>query len=136
MTDPLEEERKAIDLIARSPEGHLLHRHLRRVLESCIDFADESTLRQGHGRRTLARDLMSLMAQGIADTARTDGRRTDPAEPILATAGNARSVARTSARRRVTLESDDGWGFDPGTDPSPAAGSEPPAGSGGSGRPS
>ena len=103
----LEQERNALDLIARTPEGLLLHRHLRRVLEAVYDGPDTWTLQGQTGRRTLARDLMRLMAAGIEAT--SDGRGADKSilsgrrKPIDA------SPRRRGTERRVELERGDGW---------------------------
>lgn len=82
---PGEQERKAIDLIARTPEGRLLHRYLRRVLEAVFDVEDSGALRTHTGRRTLARDLMRLMADGIEATRDRNAGSSD--DPILTRAG-------------------------------------------------
>lgn len=95
---PLEEEIRAIDLIARSPEGRLLHRYLRRVLEAVHDLDSDGALRAATGRRTLARDLMRLMAEGIEAT--TSGR--SGSEPILTGSGAVRTSRRESVRARIT----------------------------------
>ena len=108
--DLYEQERNAIDLIARTPEGKLLHRYLRRVLEAVFDIESESTLRVSQGRRTLARDLMRLMAEGIEATSdRSDGNADKPIltggrKPIDTSGGQRRGVAR-----RVSIEPGDGW---------------------------
>jgi hypothetical protein len=92
---PVTEEIEALDRIARTHDGRLLHRYLRRVLEAVYDFADETALRSHTGRRTLARDLMGHMAQGIEGTSgRRDEQRGD--EPIL----NRSSRSATGVRRR------------------------------------
>lgn len=95
--NPLLEEAVAIDRIARSPDGRLLHRYLRRVLEAVYDLQDDGALRQGNGRRSLARDLMRLMASGIEGLS----DRTD--DPILTRASQpiARAGSLTERRRRA-----------------------------------
>lgn len=97
MTDePLsleQEERDAIRRIAGTRDGALLHRYFRRVLEEVIVADVSGALRAHQGRRTLARDLMRLMAEGI------DEHRSDTDDPILARTRGAVSVARTRGRR-------------------------------------
>lgn len=91
--NPIEEEREAIKHIAGTPDGALLHRYLRRILETVIDLDSEGALRSHNGRRSLARDLMRLMAEGI------DGRRTDSSgDPILTRSGGAVAVSGRARR--------------------------------------
>lgn len=97
MTDeplnPHQEEADALRRIAATSDGALFHRYLRRVLETVIDLESDSALRQQNGRRSLARDLMRLMAEGLND------HRTDSSDaPILARARGA-VVASGRARR-------------------------------------
>ena len=87
---PVAEEIQALDRIARTYDGQLLHRYLRRVLEAVYDFQDDGALRGHNGRRTLARDLMGHMAQGIEGTS----GRSDV--PIL----NPPGSGHTASRRR------------------------------------
>jgi hypothetical protein len=63
--DLLSEEIEALDRIARTYDGLLLHRFLRRALEAVYELQTDSALRAGEGRRSLARDLMRHMARGI-----------------------------------------------------------------------
>jgi hypothetical protein len=98
---PNEQEANALKAIARTEDGALLHRYLRRVLEGVFDFETDGALRAHNGRRTLARDLMRLMAEGI------DDRRTDQSgDPILARAssGGTPVAARRGAGRRITAD--------------------------------
>lgn len=96
---PNEQEANAIRTIARSDDGALLHRYLRRILETVIDLESEGALRQHNGRRSLARDLMRLMAEGIDD--RTDHTN----DPILSRPSGAVIVApRRGAGRRITAD--------------------------------
>ena len=105
---PQQEEADALRRIAASRDGALFHRYLRRVLETVIDLQDDGALRQQNGRRSLARDLMRLMAEGLNDhgSASTDN-------PILARSGGAVAVSGRSHRRdpsrypRVDSYSDD-----------------------------
>jgi hypothetical protein len=93
---PVEEERLAIDRIARTRDGVLLHRYLRRILEAVHDLPDMSALPLATGRRTLARDLMRLMADGIEGTS---GRSDD--SPILTRSGRSGAPTVRTSRRRV-----------------------------------
>lgn len=82
---PLREELEALDRIARSPDGHLLHRLLRRELEAVApDNSPSGALPALNGRRSLARDLMRSMAQGIEATSgsHTDSILARRAEPV------------------------------------------------------
>ena len=114
--NPLDDEKRAIDLIARTPEGRLLHRYLRRVLEGVVDMPDNGALTSHNGRRTLARDLMRLMAQGIEDTSAARTGSTAATEPILARDRRPAIVSgqRRGAGRRVTADEPvAGWDDEP-----------------------
>jgi hypothetical protein len=95
---PIAQEREAIDRIARTNDGRLLNRYLRRVLETVV--LDDNLLQTHNGRRSLARDLMNCMAQGIEDGS---GRRDIPRgdESLLRLPRNADGGQRTASRRRV-----------------------------------
>lgn len=102
MTDelsPVTEEIEAIDRIACTHDGRLLHRYLRRVLEG-VGLPDVGALPFFHGRRTLARDLMGHMARGIEGDS---GRLEHGNEPILNRPGNKSAAGRDRivGRRRV-----------------------------------
>lgn len=105
-TSPQDEERRAIDMIARTPEGILLHRYLRRELEFCPDGIDGGTLLGLHGRRSLARDLMRHMASGIEATGAKNGGSGSADAAILNHAGGAVRVRpdRRGAGRRITAD--------------------------------
>lgn len=66
---------KALDRIARTPDGELLYRHFQKTMMGMLpDHApDESALRTEHGRRRFAAELMAKMAKGIDES----GGRTD-----------------------------------------------------------
>jgi hypothetical protein len=119
--NPVDEELAAIARIGFTPDGILLHRHLRRILETVVDMPESGALLSHNGRRSLARDLMAQMREGI-----DSGGRHDPAnQPILA--GQRRPVAvdrRRGIRRRVLPDPD--LSFGPAADePADDAGSEP-----------
>jgi len=62
---------EAIDRIARTPDGLLLYRLLQKVLCGTVAVQhDHSALQFHEGRRTLARDLMAFMSEGIAENDR------------------------------------------------------------------
>lgn len=114
--NPLKEEADAIARIALTNDGRLQHRYLRRVLESVIDFQIDGALSSHNGRRSLARDLMALMAAGIENRAGTDSADA----PILSRPARGASViANTAGRRRATVTPGDGWGPEP-DEPTPA----------------
>jgi hypothetical protein len=96
---PNEQEANAIKAIARSDDGALLHRYLRRVLETVIDLESDGALRQQNGRRSLARDLMRLMAEGIDDR-----RAHSTDDSILSRPGSGGTpvAPRRGAGRRIT----------------------------------
>lgn len=93
---PHEEEADALRRIARSGDGLLLHRYLRRILEGVVDLDSDGALRAHNGRRSLARDLMRLMAEGI------DEHRSDSSSDasILTRARGPVAVSGTGRSRR------------------------------------
>lgn len=103
--DLLADERAAIDLIARTPHGHLLHRYLRRILESVYDTPEQSALQSHNGRRSLARDLMREMAQGIEDSVRAgDGsHQRSGQQPVLTRSGKPVRTGRQFRSAREFL---------------------------------
>jgi hypothetical protein len=65
------EMQEAIDRIARTPDGLLLYRLLQKVLCGTVAVQHDHCALQFHeGRRTLARDLMAFMSEGIAENDR------------------------------------------------------------------
>jgi hypothetical protein len=96
---PKDEERLAFDRLARTYDGVLIHRYLRRVLESCRAVEDGGTLQRHEGARILARDLMAHMAAGIEGTV----DRADNA--ILRSSGKpVGGHAPRGIRRRVAVD--------------------------------
>jgi hypothetical protein len=59
---------QAWDRIARTGDGQIIYRHLQRLALALCD--NVSALPVHEGGRILARNLMSLMAEGIADSDR------------------------------------------------------------------
>ena len=102
MNLPTDQElHEALRRIAMTPDGFLLRRYLQLVLNEVptITAGDSWPLLVAHGRRQLARDLVSIMDQRLAESAALD-RSGDPSEPVI------RSVSKPVAsvdplRRRV-----------------------------------
>lgn len=103
--NPQKEEAEAIGRIGLTPDGRLLHRYMRRVLETATEMLPDGALREQTGRRTLARDLMRLMAASVE--AQRDG--SEPEQPILTSASGPVGTGTRGTRRRVALEPGDGW---------------------------
>jgi hypothetical protein len=99
---PRDEEIEALDRIARTRDGMLLHRYLRRILEGVSPSQTEvGPLRAREGARILARDLMAHMAAGIEGTV----ERADVS--ILRSSGKpAVGHAPRGIRRRVAPDPD------------------------------
>lgn len=115
MTDeinPRDEEKQALDRLARTYDGVLLHRYLRRILEDVRVTDDPGALQRHAGARTLARDLMGHMAAGIESNRGRSGA--DDAvlgsgvKPVDTGGGKQRGTVR-----RVQLEPGDGWSPEP-----------------------
>jgi hypothetical protein len=105
--------RDALDRVARSSDGVLLYRYLQKTLCAVTtDSMPEGALRRNEGRRSLAAELMGLMAEGIRSSGRADS-------PVTFALAGARAVARTrGAGRRVTAGTIvSGWSTD--TEPGP-----------------
>lgn len=62
MTD---DEKQALDRIARTADGQILYRLLQEELCRVSANPKRGALRHENGRRSLAHDLMALMAEGI-----------------------------------------------------------------------
>ena len=59
---------EAWDRIARTPDGQVIYRHLMKLVAEVA--TDDSALPRREGARTLAHNLMKLMANGIVDNDR------------------------------------------------------------------
>ena len=59
---------EAWDRIARTPDGQVIYRHLMKLVSEVA--IDDSALPRREGARTLAHNLMKLMANGIVDNDR------------------------------------------------------------------
>lgn len=108
--NPVVEERDAIARIALTADGLILHRYLRRVLEGVLLTPDSGALQAHTGRRTLARDLMAIMAEGIESTR---AGRPDHTDSLLAAGAKPRAVAGSSARTSRRGADAPGWGPEP-----------------------
>lgn len=88
--------REALDRIGRTPDGRMLYLFLQKQLSGVPLNPDRDALRQIHGHRMLAAELMAAMAKGIRNG--NDGR--DPTErPITFLSREpARVERRTGAR--------------------------------------
>ena len=98
---PNEQEANALKAIALTDDGALLHRYLRRVLETVFVGMPDGALREQNGQRSLARDLMRLMAEGIDDR-----RAHSTDDPILSRSSSGGTVVapRRGAGRRITAD--------------------------------
>lgn len=106
-TSPLQKEAEALRRIAATHDGALLHRYLRRVLETVIDLESDGALRQQNGRRSLARDLMRLMAEGLNDHGSTSSDA-----PILSRPGKPVAVSGRARRDPAGFPRVDSYGPD------------------------
>lgn len=105
-TDPRIEELEALDRIARTSDGRLFHRYLRRILEGCSDVLPDGALQAHNGRRSLARDLMRHMASGIEGTSeRRHEQRGD--ESILGRNGSTTGPDRRHRGTARRVDPDD-----------------------------
>ena len=95
----------AWDRIARTADGQVVYRHLQKLLMALSN--DLSALPVHEGGRILARHLMSLMAQGIADS-----DRYAIAFPIRP--ANVSGADSGTDARRKWLASQPSWYDDPG----------------------
>lgn len=112
--------RKALDNIARTPDGELLYRYLQKTLCAVTSATGpECALPRNEGRRSFAAELMGHMAKGIEHSAH--GRSNATVSFALA---GPRAISKPGgAGRRVTADT-----FVAGYD-APDAGSNPGSGS-------
>jgi hypothetical protein len=85
---------EAWERIAHTADGQIIYRHLQKLVMALS--ADVSALPVHEGGRILARNLMSLMAQGIVDSDRY-AIAFPTAKPVAAT-------GTRGAGRRVTVD--------------------------------
>lgn len=100
--------RKAWDRIGRTADGQLAYLYLQKVMFGVLESNDAGALQRHDGRRSLARDLMAMMAEGIEARAGTS-----PDDKPITFERQQRASARPEARgarRRVTLDTPvEGW---------------------------
>jgi hypothetical protein len=106
---------EAIKRIARTADGKLLYLKLQKTMMGLPSDTQHGALRANHGRRSLAAELMAVMAEAMAETT-SDGSGgssgAGPDErPIIFQLSRAivASPGQRGARRRV------GPGTDPGS---------------------
>lgn len=104
-----EELRKAIDGLARTPDGRTLYLYLQKTLMGVPTGATtEWALQTHHGKRMFAAELMGLMAKGIEESDRHFGSRAI----VFSVPGGVRihGARQPAGARRVTHEhSVPGW---------------------------
>jgi hypothetical protein len=98
---------EALKRIALTEDGWLLYCGLHKVAISLPDGADPSdgALRRNLGRRSVAREIMDVMAEGIDERGRRTGPGTDKLSEQPVAFAKPKPVAVASARgagRRVT----------------------------------
>ncbi len=102
-----EDTAKAIDRIARTPDGKLLYLHLQKRLLGVLGQPnpESGALQMDHGARTFASNLMGLMAAGIDESA---GSATDQSSEraadrpvVFRVAPRVVGQPRLSARERI-----------------------------------
>lgn len=100
----------AIRRIALTPDGMLLYRHLQLVLMSSPTQPGSGALRTHEGRRSLARELKSLMDSELAKTGLPSDRSGahDPDRPAIVEPGKPVAVSRPVLARRVQPYADSG----------------------------
>lgn len=107
MTITVNDEIEGIRRIGTTPDGYLLRRYLQRALNDIPpEHADGCALQRHTGRRTFARELRTLLDQGVAEAEQRD--RTDDAEPFIVSRAEPVAIERGGARRRVADYDDAG----------------------------
>jgi hypothetical protein len=98
---------EALDRIARTADGAAFYVYLQRRLMSVHGAQGKGALRQNHGERTFAAELISVMAKGIFESGgRTGihGSSSGPGgseQPVVVPIPKPVSVARPGSRRRI-----------------------------------
>jgi len=82
----------ALDRIARTSDGVLLYRWLQKELMAIPATDKSGALRAHHGRRSLAAQLMAMMAQGVAAGAGSD-------RPVVFQLAQSRRTSDSRAER-------------------------------------
>lgn len=115
MTDA--ELKEAIDRIARTPDGEKLYLYLQKTL--CGFVGSETSnraLRHLEGRRSLAAQLMGLMAEGIDARSGTDSS----ARVVTFRAERPVNAGRRTIRERLAAGDAELSGYYTGREPDPA----------------
>jgi hypothetical protein len=104
-----EDLHKAIDRLARTPDGRILYLFLQRRLMGVPASSKSGALRTDHGERMFAAKLIGLMATGIAESGGAssssgDGSTGSGDKPIVFAVPQPRRVAGTGRGigRRIT----------------------------------
>lgn len=112
MTDepvnPLKEEIDALGRLGMTQDGRMLHRFLRRMVESVCLSDVGGALPRHEGGRMFAATLMRHMAEGIESSGGRTGSSSDD-QPILNRAGGGIHVSEPRDKRRVKLVPGDGF---------------------------
>lgn len=101
--------RNAWDRMSRTSDGELVYLYLQKQLCGILETHDSGALQRNEGRRSLARDLMAMMAGGIEGSV---GQRANPADKpvVFAVRQPVETRASRGTRRRVTEDSKvPGW---------------------------
>lgn len=85
--------REALHRLGMTPDGELFYRWLQKELMGVMATENLSALQTHNGRRTLARDLMGLLAKGIEERGRTESNHNAGASSRPVVFAVARSVA-------------------------------------------
>lgn len=116
-----QEAKEAMDRIARTPDGFVLYRYLQKELCSICPENIQGALRRHEGRRSLARDLMTLMGEGIDASVRRDGNE----QPVILQRDGGSNQPRRRQSVRDYVASLPSWSDDAIAADKPAAGAEP-----------
>lgn len=94
---------KAWDAVAHTLDGALIYAHLQKIAIGRLSGdPSDSALRADHGRRSLAHELMGLMAKGIDESGgRTDspGSERASARPLVFSVREPVAVSRRESPR-------------------------------------
>ncbi len=97
---------ESLDRIGRTPDGVALYLFLQKTLTALPTDASADALREFHGRRTFAAELMFLMKDGVRDNVGSDPSH----RPIVFTRNErARVAGRLDSRSyaRIVESGDD-----------------------------
>ncbi len=99
---------KAWDAVAHTLDGALIYAHLQKIAIGRLSGdPSDSALRADHGRRSLAHELMGLMAKGIDESGgRTDSTGTEQrasARPLVFAVRQPAAVSRRESPRAFAI---------------------------------